>query len=248
MKNAFDCGDSFMGYRTTLSCTNLLVGKKASTDGSTLISYAADSYGLYGELYHWPAKQYRPGEILKVYEWDSGKYLGEIPQVLQTYNVIGNMNEHQLAIAETTFGGRSELSDSTGIMDYGSLIYITLQRAKNAREAIEVMTNLVKEHGYYSSGESFSIADPDEVWVMEMIGKGPAIKEPSGWPLESLTIAYRRMPTKHESAIPVKRSRELPLLARRNFVCPRARILRRSDADLASHRLCPTRFWCSSFL
>jgi dipeptidase len=110
--------------------------------------------------------------MLKVYEWDSGKYLGEIPQVLQTYNVIGNMNEHQLAIAETTFGGRSELSDSTGIMDYGSLIYITLQRAKNAREAIQVMTNLVKEHGYYSGGESFSIADPEEVWIMEMIGKG----------------------------------------------------------------------------
>ncbi|WP_298651674.1 C69 family dipeptidase [uncultured Proteiniphilum sp.] len=157
-------------------CTNLLVGKKASTDGSTLISYAADSYGLYGELYHWPARQYDPGEILRVYEWDTGKYLGEIPQALQTYNVIGNMNEHQLAIGETTFGGRSELSDSTGIMDYGSLIYITLQRAKNAREAIHIMTGLVKEHGYYSSGESFSIADPEEVWVMEMIGKGPGNK------------------------------------------------------------------------
>ena len=156
----------------TFPCTNLLVGKNASTDGSTLISYAADSYGLYGELYHWPAQQYSSGDMLKVYEWDSGKYLGEIPQVMQTYNVIGNMNEHQLAIAETTFGGRSELVDSTGIMDYGSLIYITLQRAKNAREAIEVMTNLVKKHGYYSGGESFSIADPNEVWVVEMIGKG----------------------------------------------------------------------------
>ena len=153
-------------------CTNLLVGKKASTDGSTIISYAADSYGLFGELYHWPAKKYNPGEMLKVYEWDTGKYLGEIPQVLQTYNVIGNMNEHQLAIGETTFGGRSELADSTGIMDYGSLIYITLQRAKNAREAIKIMTDLVSEYGYYSGGESFSIADPNEVWVMEMIGKG----------------------------------------------------------------------------
>lgn len=162
-------------FTTTLTfpCTNLLVGKKASTDGSTLISYAADSYGLFGELYHWPAKKYQPGEMLKVYEWDSGKYLGEIPQVLQTYNVIGNMNEHQLAIGETTFGGRSELGDSTGIMDYGSLIYITLQRATNAREAIKVMTDLVSKYGYYSSGESFSIADPNEVWVMEMIGKGP---------------------------------------------------------------------------
>ena len=153
-------------------CTNLLVGKKASTDGSTIISYAADSYGLFGELYHWPAKKYNPGEMLKVYEWDTGKYLGEIRQVLQTYNVIGNMNEHQLAIGETTFGGRSELADSTGIMDYGSLIYITLQRAKNAREAIKIMTDLVSEYGYYSGGESFSIADPNEVWVMEMIGKG----------------------------------------------------------------------------
>lgn len=153
-------------------CTNLLVGKKASTDGSTLISYAADSYGLFGELYHWPAKTYNASEMLKVYEWDTGKYLGEIAQVSQTFNVIGNMNEHQLAIAETTFGGRSELTDSTGIMDYGSLIYITLQRAKNAREAIKVMTDLVNDYGYYSGGESFSIADPNEVWVMEMIGKG----------------------------------------------------------------------------
>lgn len=156
----------------TFPCTNLLVGKKASADGSTIISYAADSYGLYGELYHWPAKQYRPGEKLRVYEWDTGKYLGEIPQALQTYNVVGNMNEHQLAIGETTFGGREVLADSTGIMDYGSLIYITLQRARNAREAITIMTGLVRDHGYYSSGESFSIADPNEVWVMEMIGKG----------------------------------------------------------------------------
>ncbi|MDR0421561.1 MAG: C69 family dipeptidase [Proteiniphilum sp.] len=157
----------------TFPCTNFLVGKKASSDGSTLISYAADSYALYGELYHWPARQYAPGEMLKVYEWDTKKYLGEIPQALQTYSVIGNMNEHQLAIGETTFGGRSELSDSTGVIDYGSLIYITLQRARNAREAIGVMTGLVREHGYYSSGESFSIADPNEVWILEMIGKGP---------------------------------------------------------------------------
>ena len=154
------------------SCTNFLIGKKASTDGSTMISYAADSYNLYGELYHWPAKKYNKGEMLKVYEWDTGKYLGEIPQALETYNVVGNMNEYQLAIGETTFGGRGELSDSTGIMDYGSLIYITLQRAKNAREAITIMTDLVKDNGYYSSGESFSIADPNEVWVMELIGKG----------------------------------------------------------------------------
>ena len=156
----------------TFPCTNFLIGKKASTDGSTMISYSADSYNLYGELYHWPAQKYNAGDILKVYEWDSGKYLGEIPQVMQTYNVMGNMNEYQVAIGETTFTGRSELSDSTGIMDYGSLIYITLQRAKTAREAISIMTKLVKDHGYYSTGESFSIADPNEVWVMELIGKG----------------------------------------------------------------------------
>ena len=154
------------------SCTNFLVGKKASTDGSTMISYSADSYSFYGELYHWPAKKYKAGELLKVYQWDTGKYLGEIPQALETYNVIGNINEHQLAIGETTFTGRRELTDSTGIMDYGSLIYITLQRAKTAREAISIMTKLVKDHGYYSTGESFSIADPNEVWIMELIGKG----------------------------------------------------------------------------
>ena len=162
----------FLAVHVIYPCTNFLVGKKASADGSTLISYSADSYNLYGELYHWPAAQYRAGTMLKVYEWDTGKYLGEIPQALQTYNVIGNMNEHQLAIGETTFGGRPELSDSTGIMDYGSLIYITLQRTKTAREAIKTMTDLVAAHGYYSGGESFSIADPNEVWVMEMIGKG----------------------------------------------------------------------------
>ena len=158
------------------ACTNFLIGKNASTDGSTMISYSADSYNLYGELYHWPAKKYNAGELLKVYEWDSGRYLGEIPQVLQTYNVVGNMNEHQLAIGETTFTGRRELSDPNGIMDYGSLIYITLQRAQNAREAIRIMTDLVKDNGYASTGESFSIADPNEVWVMELIGKGEGNK------------------------------------------------------------------------
>lgn len=165
-----------LAVSSTYPCTNFLVGKKASKDGSTIISYSADSYNLYGELYHWPAATYPKGTMLKVYEWDSGKYLGEIPQALQTYNVIGNMNEHQLAIGETTFGGRPELQDKNGIMDYGSLIYITLQRAKSAREAIQVMTSLVEEHGFYSSGESFSIADPNEVWVMEMIGKGEGNK------------------------------------------------------------------------
>ena len=154
------------------ACTNFLVGKKASVDGSTIITYSADSYALYGELYHWPARKYAKGEKLKVYEWDTGKYMGEIAQARETYNVVGNMNEFQLTIGETTFGGRKELADPNGIMDYGSLIYITLQRAKNAREAIKVMTDLVSEYGYYSGGESFSIGDPNEIWVLEMIGKG----------------------------------------------------------------------------
>ncbi|MCG8578717.1 MAG: C69 family dipeptidase [Bacteroidales bacterium] len=171
------------------ACTNVLVTKNASVDGSTLISYAADSHDLYGELYFWPAATYEAGTMLKVHEWDTGKYLGEIEQVAQTYTVIGNMNEHQLTIAETTFGGRSELRNNEGLIDYGSLIYITLQRAKTAREAIKVMTDLVEKYGYYSSGESFSIADANEVWIMEMIGKGEgnkgavwvAVKIPDGY-------------------------------------------------------------------
>lgn len=158
------------------ACTNFLAGKKATTDGSTLISYAADSYFLYGALYHFPAAAHPAGALMDIYEWDTGKYLGKIKQVEKTYSVIGNMNEHQVAIGETTFGGREELVDTTGIIDYGSLIYITLQRAKTAREAITIMTGLVAEYGYYSSGESFSIADPNEVWIMEMIGKGPGNK------------------------------------------------------------------------
>ncbi|MDD2197734.1 MAG: C69 family dipeptidase [Bacteroidales bacterium] len=158
------------------ACTNFLVTRGASVDGSTMITYSADSHGLYGELYHWPAASYAPGTLLKVYEWDSGRYLGEIPQAEKTYSVVGNMNEHQLAIGETTYGGRSELVDATGIMDYGSLIYITLQRAKTAREAIKVIAELVAEHGYASSGESFSISDPNEVWIMELIGKGTNLK------------------------------------------------------------------------
>lgn len=155
-----------------IACTGLLVGKKASVDGSVMISYAADSHTLYGELYRWPAAKWPKGSMLDIYEWDTNKFLGKIPQVEETYSVIGNMNEHQLAITESTFGGREELIDSTGIMDYGSLIYVTLQRCKTAREAIKTMTDLVKEYGYYSTGESFSIADKNEVWIMEMIGKG----------------------------------------------------------------------------
>ena len=158
------------------SCTNLLISKGASVSNSTSITYAADSHELYGELYFWPASDYPDGEMLKVYEWDTGKYLGEIKQVKHTYQVVGNMNEHQVAIGETTFTGRTELQDTTAIIDYGSLIYIALQRAKTARDAINIMDNLVTEYGYCSTGESFSIADPNEVWIMEIIGKGPGNK------------------------------------------------------------------------
>lgn len=143
----------------TFACTNLIVGKNASTDGSTIVSYSADSYGLFGELYHYPAATYPKGTMLKVYEWDTGKYLGEIEQARQTYNVVGNMNEYQVTIGETTFGGRPELADSTGIIDYGSLIYIGLQRSRTAREAIKVMTDLVQQYGYYSEWDLLPIAD-----------------------------------------------------------------------------------------
>lgn len=158
------------------ACTNLIVGKNASADGSTIVSYSADSYGLFGELYHYPAGVHPKGSMMDIYEWDTGRYLGQIEQARQTYNVIGNMNEFQVTIGETTFGGRPELVDTTGIIDYGSLIYIALQRSRNAREAIKVMTELVQEYGYYSSGESFTIADPNEIWIMELIGKGPGVR------------------------------------------------------------------------
>lgn len=164
------------------ACTNLLVTKGASKDGSTMITYAADSHTLYGELYFKRGGRHLPGEMRDIREWDSGytfdtgKLLGRIPEAPVTYTRVGNMNEHQLAIAETTFGGRKDLAAPTGIIDYGSLIYIALERAKTAREAIEVMTKLVDEFGYASSGESFSIADPNEVWILEMIGKGQGQK------------------------------------------------------------------------
>ena len=156
------------------ACTNLIAGKKATTDGSVLMTYAADSHNLYGMLTHTPAADHKAGEMRKVVEWDTGKPLGEIPQVAHTYNVVGNMNEHQLAIGESTWGGHEELVDTTGnsVIDYGSLIQIALERATNAREAIKVMTDLVEKYGYASSGESFSVADKNEVWVLEMIGKG----------------------------------------------------------------------------
>lgn len=157
-----------------LACTNLIAGKKASADGSVMVTYAADSHTLYGMLTHTPAADHPAGSMRKVIDWDSNRYLGEIPQVAHTYNVVGNINEHQVAIGESTWGGHKELEDTTGrsIIDYGSLIQIALERSKTAREAIKVMTDLVDKYGYASSGESFSIADKNEVWVMEMIGKG----------------------------------------------------------------------------
>ena len=155
------------------ACTNVLVTKGASTDGSNMVSYAADSHQLYGELYFAPAGIWNLGDMRKINEWDTGKYLGMIPQVARTYQRVGNMNEHQLIIAETTYGGRHELEDPNGVMDYGSLIYVALERAKTAREAIEVIVDLANTYGYYSGGESFSIADTEEVWVMDLIGKGP---------------------------------------------------------------------------
>ena len=158
-----------------MACTNLLVGKDASVDGSTMVSYAADSYALYGFLHHSPAADYPAGAVREVKDWDTGKPLCTIPQVAHTYNVVGNMNEHQLTIGETTWGGRAELEAGEGI-DYGSLIYIALERCKTAREAIQCMTDLVAEYGYASSGETFSIADPNEVWMMELIGKGKVEK------------------------------------------------------------------------
>ena len=158
-----------------MACTNFLVGKDASVDGSTMISYAADSYALYGHLHFAPAAEHAPGAMRDVKDWDTGKPLCSIPQVAHTYNVVGNMNEHQLTIGETTWGGRPELEIGEGI-DYGSLMYIALERCKTAREAIKCMTDLVAEYGYASSGESFSIADPNEVWILELIGKGKVEK------------------------------------------------------------------------
>ncbi|MBD5322063.1 MAG: dipeptidase [Bacteroides sp.] len=170
--SSFLAGVAMLLPAAAYPCTSLIAGKNATTDGSVLVTYAADSHTLYGELYHNPGGTHEPGEMRKIYEWDSGKYLGEIPQVARTYTTVGNMNELGVTIAESTWGGRPELEDTTGIMDYGSLIYVTLERAANAREALKIMTDLVAEYGYHSSGESFSIADPNEAWVMELIGKG----------------------------------------------------------------------------
>ncbi len=171
------------------ACTNYLITKGASADGSTMITYSADSHELYGELYFAPGATYGPGAMRDIVEWDTGKFLGRIPQPSTTYTRVGNMNEHQVSVGETTFGGREELAKPAGIIDYGSLMYIALERAKTAREAIQVMTSLVERFGYASTGESFSVADPNEAWILEMIGKGEgqkgalwvAVKVPDGY-------------------------------------------------------------------
>lgn len=161
--------------REATACTNFIITRGASTDGSIMVTYAADSHQLYGCLYKYtPSK--RAAAMMPVYEWDTGKYLGDIPQAEVTYSTVGNMNEHSLIITETTFGGREELVDPEGRVDYGSLIYIALQRARTAREAIDVIVDLANTYGYASSGESFSIADTEEAWIMELIGKGPGNK------------------------------------------------------------------------
>mgnify|MGYP002761847777 FL=1 len=176
MKSLILSAAMLLASNGAFACSNLIVGKKASVDGSVLVSYNADDYGMFGHLCHYPAGTHPKGSMRQIYDWDSGVYHGEIEEAPVTYNVIGNINEFQLSIGETTYGGREEMVDSTGILDYGSLIYVTLQRAKTAREAISVMTSLVEKYGYNSEGETFSICDPNEAWIMEMQGTGAGSK------------------------------------------------------------------------
>ncbi len=176
-----------------IACTNFIITKGASTDGSVMVTYAADSHALYGALYkHNPLR--RPGKAMPVYEWDTGRYMGLIEQVPTTYATVGNMNEHSLIITETTWGGLPELEDKTGGIDYGSLIYVTLQRAKTAREAIKTIVELANRYGYASSGESFSIADADEAWIFEFIGKGTKLDEKGNNLNKGIVWVARRIP------------------------------------------------------
>jgi Dipeptidase len=165
-----------MAATAAMACTNFIVGKKASADGSVICSYNADDYGLFIGLCHYPAGKHAKGEMRDIIDWDTHKYIGQIPEAPETYNVIGNINEYQVTIGETTYGGREEMVDTTGGIDYGSLIYLGLQRSKTAREAIKVMTTLAQTYGYCSGGETFTICDPNEAWIMEMQGKGPGSK------------------------------------------------------------------------
>lgn len=161
-----------LSVSSAFCCTNFLITKGASADGSNMISYAADSHGMYGSLYFQKAAFHKEGDMRQIYDWDSGKHLGEIPEVPHTYQRVGNINEMGVVIGETTYGGREEMVDPRGMIDYGSLIYIALERAASAREAIKVIVDLADTWGYFSEGESFSIADKDEVWVMDLIGRG----------------------------------------------------------------------------
>lgn len=163
------------------ACTNFIVAKGASTDGSVMCTYNADDYGMFIGLAHYAAVTHQKGEMRKVIDWDTKKYHGEIPEAPVTYNVIGNINEFQVTIGETTYGGREEMVDTTGIIDYGSLIYIALQRSRTAREAIKVMTSLAEKYGYNSEGETFTICDPNEAWIMEMMGCGGDKKQKVVW-------------------------------------------------------------------
>lgn len=181
-----------LSYSSLIPCTNLLVSKGATTDGSTMITYAADAGGFMERLFYLPEAKHEKGEMLEVYDWDTGKYLGKIEQVPHTYRVVGNMNQHQLTIGETTFTGIDTYRDTTGIIDYGSLMRIALQRAKTAREAIKVIDELTTKYGYYSTGESFSIADPNEVWIMDMHPKGVGNK--------GVAWVARRIPDGHIAA------------------------------------------------
>lgn len=182
------------------ACTNFIVTKGASTDSSVMVSYAADSHALYGALYHTPGGRHKAGAMLPVYEWDTGRYLTDIPQPRETFSTIGNMNDRSLIIGETTYGGREELIDTTGRMDYGSMIYIALQRAETAREAIATIAELADTYGYASEGESFSIADPDEAWIMELIGKGYKDDGKGGNARKGIVWVARRIPDGYVSA------------------------------------------------
>ncbi len=167
---------ALLGSMEARPCTNIIISRGASQDGSVLVSYAADSHTLYGELYYRPARDWKSGTSIQIYDWDTNKPLGIIDQVPHTFQTVGNMNEFQVIITETTWGGRPELEDRTGGIDYGSLIYIALQRSRTAREAIDVIVNLANEYGYASEGETFSIADKNEAWIMELIGKGTNLR------------------------------------------------------------------------
>ena len=191
---------ALVAYATADACTNFIITRGASTDGSVMVSYAADSHALYGALYHNAGGKHLKGSILPVYEWDTGRYLTDIPQVEESYTTVGNMNEHSLIIGETTYGGREELADPTGLIDYGSLIYITLQRATTAREAIRTIVELANTYGYASSGESFSIADPDEAWIMELIGKGCKLDAEGKNIRKGIVWVARRIPDGYVSA------------------------------------------------